>query len=419
MIRRQRLERSVARYPIDVGFLLPVLVLLIVGVAMVFSASFVVAHTVFGDDTYFLGRHLVWLTIGLVVAIIIANVDYRLWERVAIPLYALSIGLLALVLVPGVGSSTYGASRWINVGPLLSVQPSEVAKLALIIFLARWIGYARGNVHRLMQGTIPFALTLGLSAGLVLLEPDLGTAIVLVMTAGSVFFVAGANVLHALVGVVLGGVFVLNVVAASGYKADRIQAFLNPWADPSGIGWHTTQTLLALGSGGLTGLGLGAGRQKYFYVPNAHTDSIYAIVGEEIGFVGTALVLALFLLLAWRGLTIACGAPDPVGRALAAGATLLLVWQGLLNMAVVSHLVPMTGVPLPFLSYGGSATLVSLAAVGIVLGVSRSVSPERRSWRAWFAAAPPTRVSSSESRVSSFRRRAARNLKLETRNSRG
>src|SRR5581483_2688483 len=246
-------------------------------------------------------------------------------------------------------------------------------------------------------GTIPFALILAISAGLVLVEPDLGTAIVLVLTAASVFFVAGANVLHALLGAIIGCVLLVNFVINSGYKADRIRAFVDPWADPGGIGWHTTQALIALGSGGWAGLGLGASRQKYFFVPNAHTDTIFAIVGEEIGFIGTSLVLGLFLIFAWRGLTIASGARDPLGRALATGATLLISWQALLNMAVVSHLVPNTGVPLPFVSYGGSSTVVSLAAVGILLNVSRTVDPQRRSWRAWLGASLDSRAGPADS----------------------
>lgn len=383
----------------DVGFLLPVVLLLAIGIAMVFSASFIVAHTVFGDETYFLVRHLVWVAIGLGVLLVVARTDYHVWQRVAGPFYALSVVFLALVLVPGLGASAYGASRWLNIGPL-SFQPSEIAKLAVVIYVASWVTRVGGDVNKLTFGTIPFAIILSLSAGLVLVEPDVGTTFILVMTAGSVFFVAGANVLHALAGGILCCFLLLNFVANAGYKAERIEAFLNPWADPSGIGWHTTQTLLALGSGGFGGLGLGAGRQKYFYVPNAHTDSIYAMVGEEMGFVGTTLVLALFLLIAWRGLAIACGARDSLGRTLAAGATLLIVWQALLNMAVVSHVVPATGVPLPFMSYGGSAMVVSLAAVGIVLSVSRTIDLERRSWRAWFRSSPevPSSRASGESR---------------------
>jgi cell division protein FtsW len=371
------------RYGVDLGLLAAVLALLAIGVAMVFSASFAVAETEFGDDTYFLFRHLIWVSIGLVALVVISHIDYHHWQRVAMPLYVVTLALLVAVLVPGVGSTTYGASRWISLGPILSFQPSEVAKVAVILYLGAWISRVGGDIHKFTFGTIPFTIILAVSAGLVLVEPDLGTTIVLLLTAASVFFVAGANVLHALLGSSVGLVLLINHVMKHDYKVDRIKAFMDPWADPAGIGWHTTQTLIALGSGGIAGLGLGASRQKYFYLPNAHTDSIFAIVGEEIGFVGTALVLLLFLFFAWRGLAIACATRDPFGRALAAGTTLLIGWQSMLNMAVVSNVVPNTGVPLPFLSYGGTSTVITLVAVGMLLSVSRSVDPALRSWRAW------------------------------------
>ena len=369
------------RRNLDMVLLLAVFVLVAIGIGMVFSASFVTAHKYFGDGTYFLVRHVIWVALGLAALAVVARVDYHLWQRIATPFYFGTVVLLALVMVPGLGTTTYGASRWLALGPLPSFQPSEVAKLAVVVYLASWITRVGGDVHKLTLGTIPFAIILSLSAGLVLVEPDLGTTIVLVVTAASVFFVAGANLLHGLMGAAIGCFLLINLVLNTGYRADRIEAWLNPWADPGGIGWHTTQTLTALGSGGLAGLGLGEGRKKFDYLPNAHTDSIFAVVGEEIGFLGTTLVLGLFLLFCWRGLTIALAAPDPLGRGLAAGATLLIGWQALLNMAVVSHVVPNTGVPLPLLSYGGTAMVTTLAAVGVILSVSRSVEPERRSWR--------------------------------------
>jgi len=341
--------------------------------------------------------------------LVISRIDYHFWQRVAAPIYILTLVLLAAVLIPGISTATYGASRWISLGPMLSLQPSEFAKLAVVLYLGAWITKVGGDIRKFSFGTIPFVIILAISAGLVVVEPDLGTAIVLVLTAASVFFVAGANVMHAMLGAVLGCMLLVNLVMKSGYKTDRIRAYIDPWSDPGGIGWHTTQTLIALGSGGFAGLGLGASRQKYFWVPNAHTDSIFAIVGEEIGFVGTSLVLMLFLVFAWRGLAIACATKDPLGRALAAGTTLLISWQAMLNMAVVSNLVPNTGVPLPFVSYGGSSTVVSLAAVGILLSVSRTVDPQLRSWRAWFGIGPgkPPKDAGPEDSPSDKRRSAS------------
>ncbi len=368
-----------ARRVFDVVLLLAACLLLAVGIGMVFSASFVAAHKYFGDGAYFLVRHVAWVVVGAGVMALVARMDYHLWQRIATPFYLASLILLALVLV--FGTSTYGATRWLSLGPL-SFQPSEVAKVAMVVYLASWVTRVGGNVNKLTVGTIPFAIILALSGGLVLVQPDLGTTAVLVLTAATVFFVAGANVVHALLGAAVGTVLLVNLVLSSGYRADRIEAFRDPWANSTGAGWQTTQALTALGSGGLSGLGLGAGRKKYDYLPNAHTDSIFAVVGEETGFLGATLVLGLFLLLCWRGLFIAVAAQDPLGRALAAGATCLIGWQALINMAVVTNVVPNTGVPLPFLSYGGSAMLTTLTAVGILLSVSRSVDPQHRSWLA-------------------------------------
>jgi len=386
--------RGVDRRGLDTGLLLAVGMLVALGIGMVYSASFVVAHNDFGDDTYFLVRHVIWIAIGLVSLAITSRLDYHLWQRFAVPLFCLSLALLVLVLIPGISTSNYGASRWFSLGTFLSLQPSEFAKLAIVIYLAAWISRVGGDIHGITFGTIPFVLIISIIAGLVLIEPDVGTTIVIVLTAASMFFLGGANVLHALLGAIIGCLFLLKfVTGGGGYKADRLEAFLDPWADPSGIGWHTTQTLVALGSGGFAGLGLGASRQKYYFLPNAHTDSIFAIVGEEIGFIGTMLVLALFLYVAWRGLSIAFSARDNFGRSLAAGATLLIAWQALLNMAVVSNVVPNTGVPLPFLSFGGSSMVVSMTAIGIVLSISRSVSGEQSSLRKLLLGAPTPELS--------------------------
>ncbi len=366
-------RRGGASARIDYVLLGSVVALLVVGTLMVYSASFVIAHNEFNDDLYFLTRQLLWVGIGAVGLLVAARVEYHHWRRLSLLVMLACIALLLLVLVPGVGTRSYGAVRWIKVGPLFQLQPSELAKLALVLYLADWLA-RRGSsqVKQLSRGSLPFAIIVVVVAGLVELQPDLGTTAIIVGTAAVVFFVAGANLLH--VGA-LGAAGVLAGIALisrlSGYRQDRITAFLDPWSDLQGTGWHTAQTLIALGSGGLFGAGLGASRQKFYWVPNAHTDAIFAIIGEELGFLGAAAVLALFGLVAWRGFTIAWRAPDTFGRLLATGLTTMLILQALVNIAVVTNSLPYTGITLPLVSFGGNSTVVSMVAVGLLLSISR------------------------------------------------
>jgi len=360
------------RYPPDLLLLVSVLGLLVIGIVMVYSASFIVAHNDFGDENYFLTRHLIFVTVGLILMGFLAGVDYHRWRRWAWPAIVLAVVLLVVVLLPGLGVETYGARRWLQTGGLLpGLQPSEFAKLAVVLFLAAWLSGRERPAARLTSGSLPFLLFVGLVAALIMKEPDMGTTLVVVLASATVFWVAGANVLHVGSVAVVGGVGLVWLAMAADYRSGRLQGWMDPWADPQGIGWHTVQTLIALGSGGLTGLGLGAGRAKAYFVPNAHTDAIYGIVGEELGLLGTVLVLVLFGVLAWRGLTLALRSRDAFGQLLAVGVTSLLVWQALLNMMVVTNAVPFTGIPLPFLSFGGSSLIISLAAVGLLLSVSR------------------------------------------------
>jgi len=280
---------------------------------------------------------------------------------------------MILVLIPGIGVGNYGATRWIKLGPLPlpQVQPSEFAKLALIVYMSAWLAHKGNRVRELTYGFVPFALLLIVVTALIMAQPDMGTSFVVVATAGCLFFVAGANLFHFFVAAAGGVVGFLYLIVHSGYRSDRIQAFLNPWADPRDTGWHTIQTLIALGSGGITGLGLGASRQKFYYVPNAHTDAIFAIIGEELGLMGSAAVILLFAILAWRGFRIAFKAPDRFGRLLATGITCMILVQAATNIAVVTNTLPYTGITLPFISFGGSSLLVCMVGVGLLLGVSR------------------------------------------------
>ncbi len=349
-----------------------VLILLAIGAQMVYSASVVVAHNEFGDDAYFVTRQVIWIAIGLAVMALAARVDYRRWKSVSLVLLLVCVVALVLVLVPQLGVHRYGSARWLRLGPLPDVQPSEFAKLAIVVYMADWLARKGPKVSKLSHGSIPFVVILGLVASLVLVEPDLGTTVIICAAAFSIFFVAGANLLHLTFGMIPAGLALgWWAIHAAAYRADRLAAFFDPWGDPQAKGWQTIQTLIALGSGGVTGVGFGMSRQKAYYLPNAHTDSILAIIGEELGLLGTLAVILLFTVVGWRGMWIAARAPDAFGRLLATGLTSMILWQAIVNIGAVTNSLPYTGVTLPFISFGGSSLLISLGSVGLLLSVSR------------------------------------------------
>lgn len=339
---------------------------------MVYSSSFALALEAFGDANYFLFRQILWAVIGIVLMLVLMRVDYHVLRSVSPLLMLAAIVSLAAVLVPGIGIERNGAARWIALGPLPPVQPSEFAKLALIIYVSAWLAGKGHYVKDFAMGFVPFVTMVGIVAGLTLLEPDTGTASILVFTTVTLFFIAGASLTHVAGLVGIGGVVATLLIATGGYRADRLFAFMNPDNDPSGIGFHTLQLLIALGSGGVEGLGIGASRQKFFYIPNAHTDGIYAIVGEELGFIGAVAVLLLFAVIIYRGFRIVLGARDDFGSLLATGIVVWIAYQALINVGGVTRAIPMTGIPMPFLSAGGSALAALLAAVGILLSISRT-----------------------------------------------
>jgi cell division protein FtsW len=364
------LERLEARKP-DYLLLASTIALLVLGTLMVYSASFVVAHNEFNDDAYFLVRQLIWVGAGGVGLLLAARIDYRRWRSLSLPIMFICIGMLVLVLVPGIGASSYGAVRWLKLGPV-QIQPSEIAKLAMTLYLADWLARRGPIVGELLKGLLPFAIIVGIVAALVAIQPDLGTTAIIIMVAACVFFVGGANLVHiALLGAAGVGAGLVVLAHLSGYQLERIRAFLDPWSDIQGSGWHTAQGLIALGSGGLFGSGLGNGLQKYYWVPNAHTDAIFAIIGEELGLVGCVGVLLLFGVVAWRGFLIAWRGPDAFARLFASGLTCMLTIQTLVNIAVVTNSLPYTGVTLPLVSFGGSSTVISLVAIGLLLNISR------------------------------------------------
>ncbi len=358
------------RRPPDYSILTTVVTILVLGLFMVFSASYYEAAQDYGDPYYFLKRQLVWAIIGLLALFLAMNLDYWRLAQWAKPIMIGSVLLLVLVAIPGVGVVSHNARRWLGFGPI-QFQPSEVAKLALVIFLAWFFNAEKHRARRLLRGVVPFLGLIGLVCGLVMLQPDLGTAIALAGTGFVMLFVAGGAFSHLVVIGLAGIGAILALAFSSEYRRQRIFSFLDPWKDPLGTGYHIIQGLYALGSGGLFGVGFTQSRQKYFYLPERHTDFIFAIIGEELGFVGALTVLVLFALFAWRGYRVALTAPDTLASLLATGVTTMVILQAVINIGVVTSTMPITGITLPFVSFGGSSLVLSLAGVGILLNISR------------------------------------------------
>jgi cell division protein FtsW len=359
------------RHQPDYAILVAVVALAAIGILMVYSSSALRSYIERDDTLAIVGPQILWAGIGLLVLVAVMRIDYRVLRLASVPAYAFAVVLLVLVFVPQFNRVVGGSARWLVLGPLPAIHPAEVAKLALIIYLAHWLANRGSRVGTFRSGTIPFLLILAPVALLVFREPDLGTTAVIGLTAFTMFFVAGASLWQF---GAIGGIGVVGVllVGLRGYQADRIKAFLDPWADPLGAGFHTIQGLLALGLGGILGSGLGESKLAGgLYLPNAWNDFIFAIIGEEFGFVGAAAVISLFFILAWAGIRTAMRAPDTFGALLAAGITAWLCLQAFINIAVVVALLPVTGITLPFISAGGSSLVVSFAAVGILLSISR------------------------------------------------
>lgn len=348
-------------------------ILLALGLAALFSASAPVAGEVVGDPFYYLRHQLLWAGLGIAAGALLVQVDCHRWEAAAVPLYFLCLLLLVLVLVPGFGVESHGAQRWLRLGPL-QFQPAEAAKLVVVLLLARTLSRRPERLERFWDGLFPQLCLVGAVAALVAAERDLGNVLVIGALALVMLFLAGARLAHLAAVVAAALPWVAWKVFEEAYRLERVFAFLDPWADPYGSGWQVIQSLVAIGSGGLFGVGLGAGVQKRSYLPEPQTDFIFAVVGEELGLAGTLLVVTLFLFVAWRGVRVALRAPTPFARLLAAGLTTLVTLQALLNMMVCTSLVPTKGLPLPFFSAGGSALVVDLAAAGLILACSRWAS---------------------------------------------
>jgi cell division protein FtsW len=367
------------RHEPEYGILVAIVALAAIGILMVYSSSAIKSFLQRDDTFAIVGPQILWASLGIVAMLVMMRVDYR-WLRVAsIPMFVVGVVGLVLVFIPAINIEVGGSARWLKIGPLPAVHPAEFMKLALVVYLAHWFAKRGSAVRGLRSGTVPFLVIVVPVVVLVLLEPDLGTSSVLAFTAFTMFFLAGANVLH-LVALGLAAVPMVALMFLRGYQMDRITAWLDPWADPVGIGFHSIQGYLALALGGLFGAGLGESRLAGgLFLPNAFNDYIFAIVGEEFGLLGGGLVIVLFLAFGYLGIRTSLGAPDTFGALLAAGVTAWICLQAFINIGVVVGLIPVTGIPLPFVSAGGSSLIISFAAVGILLSVSRE-TVEKGTW---------------------------------------
>jgi cell division protein FtsW len=344
--------------------------LMILGLIMILSASSVTSFATYGSSFRYFQKQLIWAGLGIVAFFVFSRIDYRRLRGVGYVAVIVTALLLLAVLVPGVGITAGGSSRWLGVGAL-SFQPSEVAKLALVLFAADVLSRKEERTLKgFLHAMIPIVPITGLLALLIMLQPDLGTTVLVGFIAIGVMFVAGTPLLYLLPVICAGTGLATGAALLKPYMRARLLVFMHPWADPLGRGYQTIQALIAMGSGGWVGVGLGASRQKWAYVPNAHTDFIYAILGEEMGLLGTAVVLGMFALLTYLGIKIARRAPDRFGMLVASGITIWVALQALINMGAVSGALPVTGVPLPLVSFGGSSLVITLVGMGILTNIA-------------------------------------------------
>ncbi len=353
----------------DMIILMMVVILTCFGVVMVYSASSVMAAKKFNDGFYFLKRQGLYAILGFAVMAFAMQIDYHTWRRFAVPILLGCLCLLILVFIPGIGGTAKGASRWIRL-PGFNFQPSEMAKVALIIYMAYSLDKKQEKLKEFMAGFLPYMVILAILLAILLKQHDMGAALTMGTVALVMLFAAGTRPRFILGMGVLAVPFAWYLVVTEAYRMRRITAFLDPWQDPTNSGFQIIQSWIAFGTGGIFGQGLGEGKQKLFYLPEAHTDFILSVVGEELGFIGVLVIASMFLLLLQRSIRVALGAEDNFGRFLAFGIAILLGMEAFINMGVVTGMLPTKGLALPFISYGGSSLIISLFAIGLLLNVS-------------------------------------------------
>lgn len=354
----------------DWWILFSTMLLVCIGIIMVFSSSQYFTQYSYGDSFYYLKRQLVNAGVGLAAMLIAYLVNYKFYKACAWYIYGSVLFILVLLLFGGNSVESQGAVRWIDLG-FTTFQPSELAKVAMVIVMAAFFSTRPKAAKSFKYGFLPSLLLMALTCVMVYLQNDLGTALVIAAAGMVMMFCGGVRLPYLLGTGVLGAAAAGAAIFFTGFRMERIYAYLDPWADPTDAGFQTVQSLLAIGSGGLTGVGLGAGGSKWYYLPARHTDFIFSVLCEELGFIGGLLVIALFVILIWRGLMVAVNAPDTFASLLALGLVAIIGFQAFINLGVVTGLLPITGITLPFVSYGGTSLIVSMASVGILLNISR------------------------------------------------
>jgi cell division protein FtsW len=365
-VRRLNLKKQ--KKEVDRGLLFLTLILTAIGIVAVADASAPQAVNVFGDKFYFAKQQLIWGVLGIITLFVVSKIHYNLWQKLAVPIFLVGVALLIVVLLPSVGTEALGARRWIILGPI-SVQPSEIIKFGLALYLAK--------LSVKSKSILAFFVPLILAAGLIMLQPDLGTTLIVGLIGMTQIFLSGINLFYFVGAAGLGVLASLILILTSSYRKARLLSFFEQTQDPLGRSYHIRQILLALGSGGLFGVGLGQSRQKFLFLPEAATDSVFAIIAEEVGFLGAMVLLFLFAFWVFKAFRVVRAAPDRFSQILSAGITAWIGGQTFLNIGSMVALVPLTGVPLPFISYGGSSLVMLLLASGILLNISRHVGSSK------------------------------------------
>lgn len=347
------------------------MILICVGIVMIYSTSAIYALETLGDSAYYLKRHLAYVFIGIICCFLMMSVDYLKFRKMAKPLLLFSVFLLVLLLTPGISKEIGGARRWFRFG-LFSFQPSELAKFAMIVYVADFLARKKSDLSSFRYGFLPPLMVMCLVCLLILIQPDLGTVLAIISICFILFFVGGIKPTHMLSFILSSLPMIYILIFSVPYRRKRILAFLNPWSDPRGSGFQIIQSLVALGSGGVSGLGLGQGRQKLLYLPAAYTDFIFSIIGEELGFIGAAVILGVFAFFLIQAVKISLKANDSFGQLLSFGLISCLTIEAIVNLGVVTSLLPTKGLPFPFISYGGTSLVFNMIYVGLILNIGRS-----------------------------------------------